>query len=243
MLSGQINCALSVIKLAVMTAGLAVMLSACATGAGDYPERQLVQMAMYTVDGFVDDPGKSRLLEHARQARAIFIVPEVIRGAWVIGATSGSGVLLARNRRSEWSPPAFYNIGAASFGFQFGGDASEIILVVMTERGLNSLLRSSMKLGADASVAAGSSGERVGAGTSMTLSADIIAYARSKGMFMGISLEGAAVKVANASNEAYYRMAVTPEQILLQGWVENPQSDGLRRAITRATKPVRSDGH
>ena len=142
--------------------------------------------------------------------------PSVLRGAFIIGASGGSGVFLAHDAKTKkWGGPAFYTIGQASFGLQAGGDASEIVLVALTERGVSSLLATSAKLGADASVAAGPVGAGAQAAT-QNLSADIISYSRAKGVYAGVSVDGAVVATRDALNKAYYKKEVTPTDILIK---------------------------
>ena len=184
------------------------------TGAEKSHEEQFVTAAAGTVQAFSRDPNMGEFRVLAKRARAMLIIPEALRAAFFVGAESGGGILVVRGSEAKtWRGPAFYAIGSASIGLQMGGDASEIICLVMTQRGLDSSLRSSFKLGVDASVAAGSDGNRIGAGTSPLLSADMIVFARSKGAFMGISMEGVIVRVAESANQAYYGRPLRPADI------------------------------
>jgi len=168
-----------------------------------------------------------------KDARGVFVSPQILRGAFIIGASGGSGVLLVRDRhKGDWTGPAFYTIGEASFGFQIGGDASEVILLAMTDRGVTALLSSSVKLGADVGIAVGPVGAGADASTA-NLSADIISFSRSKGLYGGISLEGAVVAVREGLNKAYYGRNVSPSDILIARSVRNDHSAGLRSMITK----------
>ncbi len=201
-------------------------------------QQQLVDDAQLTIEYFAADPQMEWFHAKAQYARGIFIVPSIVRGAFMIGASVGNGVLLAReNITVPWSEPAFYDIGGASFGFQMGGDASELVLVIMTERGLKSFYNSSFKLGGDASLAAGSEGTGLKGGTSPTLSADIISFGRAKGGYLGISLGGAVVRASHGRNQAYYGLEVKPIDILEKGVVKNTGSAALRAAVAKATQP------
>ena len=135
-------------------------------------------------------------------------------------------------RTGQWSGPAFYTIGEASLGLQAGGDASEVILLVMSERGIAALQASSVKLGADVGIAVGPVGAGASASTA-NLSADIITYARAKGLYAGISLDGAVVATRGALNKAYYGKDVTPTDILIRRAVTNPQSAELIEAVAK----------
>lgn len=205
--------------------------------AQEITEQQFVSAAAATLEFFTRNPPTPRFLERAKFARAIFIVPEMLRGAFFFGASTGSGVLLVRDRETgAWNGPAFYTIGGASFGLQVGADASAIILLVLTDRGLESFYHSSFKLGADASIAAGSEGSGIGGETSPTLSADILSFARAEGGYMGISLDGTAVKVATKSNEAYYGGPVSLVDLLETGQPRHPGAAPLHKALAALSR-------
>src|SRR4029077_1477099 len=162
-----------------------------------------------------------------RRAKGVFIAPQVLRGAFIFGVSGGSGVFFARGEQpGQWNGPAFYTIGEVSFGFQAGADASEVALLAMTERGVNALLSPSLKLGADASVAAGPVGVGVRAATA-NISADIVSFSRSKGLYGGVSVDGAVVATRGALNAAYYGKDVSTQDILIRGTASNPQAAPL----------------
>jgi lipid-binding SYLF domain-containing protein len=169
-----------------------------------------------------------------KRAKGVLIYPQILKGAFIFGASGGSGVMLAYDEKAgKWGGPAFYTIGEASFGLQIGGEASEVILVALTDRGVASLLSTSAKLGADVGIAVGPVGAGAEAATA-NLSADLVSYSRSKGLYAGISLEGAVVAVRGGLNKAYYGKEVTPTAILVQREVTNPQAAGLIGAVSKA---------
>lgn len=195
--------------------------------------RQLVEKTRMTLESFAGASEMEGFRSLMKDARGIFVSPQILRGAFIIGASGGSGVFLVRDRhKGDWTGPAFYTIGEASFGFQIGGDASEVILLAMTERGVMALLASSVKLGADVGIAVGPVGAGADASTA-NLSADIISFSRSKGLYGGISLEGAVVAVREGLNKAYYGRNVSPSDILIARSVRNDHSAGLRSMITK----------
>ncbi len=196
--------------------------------------RQLVEKARLTFESFIADPTLGENLRTlVNKARGVLIYPQVLRGAFIIGVSGGSGVLLVRDLASgQWGGPAFYTIGEASFGLQAGGDASEVVLVALTDRGVSALLSTSVKLGANASVAVGPVGAGL-TGATANLSADIVSYSRNQGLYAGFSLEGAVVATRDALNTAYYGRAVTPTQILIRREVSNPQAAGLIEAVAK----------
>lgn len=188
--------------------------------------REVVEKANLSVKNFTADPNMQYLRENLGDAEGLLIIPAMVKGAFIIGGSGGTGVLLAKGKDSQWSSPAFYTMGSGSIGFQWGGEVSEIILMVMTQKGMDHLLSSSFKLGADASVAAGP----VGVGTKAQ-TADILAYSRSKGAFAGVSLEGAVVKVRPKYNTAYYAKEVRPVDILVAQNISSPHADQLRNSV------------
>lgn len=198
--------------------------------------KQLVEKARHTVDSFVADPNMEAFRSLVKQAKGVFVAPQVLRAAFIFGASGGSGVLLARDEKGgQWGGPTFHTIGEASFGLQIGGEASEIVLLAMTGRGVEALLSHSVKLGADANIAVGPVGAGASAATA-NLSADIISYARSKGLYGGVSLQGAVVASRDGWNKAYYGKDVTPADILIRRTVTNPHAAGLIEAIAEVAR-------
>ncbi|MBD3426246.1 MAG: hypothetical protein GF409_03325 [Candidatus Omnitrophica bacterium] len=139
-----------------------------------------------------------------KKCAGIAIYPSVIKGAFGIGGQYGQGVLLAKNDAGEWSPPVFVSLGGASIGFQIGGQAADIILVIMGKRGVESFSHNNVTLGGDASVAAGPVGRNAQMDTDILLKAGVFSYSRTKGLFAGVSLKGAIVGPMKNLNEDYY---------------------------------------
>ena len=208
---------------------------ACADDA--YNSAQLVDKARMTLENFVKAPEMGAFRNLLKDARGVFIAPQILKGAFIFGASGGSGVFVVRDRKTgTWAGPAFYTIGEASFGFQAGGEASEVILLAMTDRGITALLGNSAKLGADVGVTVGPVGMGAAASTA-NLSADIISFASSQGLFGGVAVDGAVVKVRNGLNEAYYHeKKLTPIDILIRRTVTNPQANSLTQAVAKAVK-------
>lgn len=196
--------------------------------------KKLVETSRMTLETFMADPANKEFQNLIKKAQGVYITPSLLKGAFVVGASGGSGVFLVKDKHTgKWMGPAFYTLGGASFGLQAGGEASEVVLLIMTERGVKSFMTSNFKLGADVGIAAGPVGGGVAAETA-NLSADILSFSRSKGLFGGLSLEGAVVKVRDSYNEAYYGKKVSPSQILLGGRVSNPHAQGLLEEVARA---------
>jgi len=195
--------------------------------------RQLVERAKFAIDNFAVDPNMDGFRELMKHARGVFIAPQVIRIAFIIGGAGGSGVLLAKDDRTQqWGGPTFHSLGEGSIGIQIGGEASEVVLLAMTERGVAALLSTSVKLGADATIAVGPIGVGASAATA-NFSVDLISYSRSKGLYGGVSVQGAVVGVREAWNHAYYGQYVTPADVLLRRSVTNPHAEGLVGTVNK----------
>jgi SH3 domain-containing YSC84-like protein 1 len=225
----------------VVAIALAVAVSAvtaapaAADAAKDAREaQQLVERAKLTVESFAADKTMGKpVRDLIKKAKGVYIAPEVLRGAFIVGASGGSGVLLVRGDKGEWKGPAFYTIGEASFGLQAGADKSEVVLLVMTDRGVSSMLATSVKLGADASVAAGPVGGGATAETA-NVSADILTFSRNKGLYAGASLEGAVMAKREGLNEAYYdKKDITPTEILIKGTPVNKGAAPLKAGVNK----------
>ena len=127
------------------------------------------------------------------RAKAVMVFPMLLKGAFLVGGEGGTGVLLSRDEAGNWSSPAFYTLGALSFGLQIGGQASEAMLIIMTDRGLKSIIDDQVKLGGDLSVAVGPVGVGTAAATTTAFSADVYSYSVNQGLYLGGSLEGAVI--------------------------------------------------
>ncbi len=195
--------------------------------------RQTVERAKLTVETFQTDPNMGALRDLAKKAKGMLIMPQMLRGAFIVGGSGGTGVLVARgDKPGEWRGPTFHTLGGASFGFQAGVDAAEVIILTMTERGVTKLLSPQVKLGADISVAAGPVGAGTSAGTA-GLSVDLLSYSVSKGLYGGFSVDGSVAGVRTALNHAYYGKPVSPADILVKGAVRNPQAGPLLEAVAK----------
>jgi lipid-binding SYLF domain-containing protein len=195
---------------------------------------QLVEKACMTFDNFLHDKNMSAFRDLLKDAKAVLIAPSLLKGAFIVGASGGNAVAMVRGKNNRWSEPAFYTIGGASFGLQIGGQSSELILLAMTDRGANALISDSFKLGADVGVAAGPVG--IGAqAASANLSADILSFSRSKGLYGGISVDGSVIAVRGGLNDAYYGKVVSVRDIFLRHDLHNPRSDCLIQGLAKHT--------
>ncbi len=182
---------------------------------GSEPET-LVNRSRLTFQSMMSDSQYPGLLDLATRAKGIIIVPNLIRAAFFVGGRGGNGVMLVRGEDGRWSPPAFYTIGGLSFGLQAGGQSSELIIVVMTQRGVNAIMSREVTLGGDAGLAVGEIGQGVNAATAIGLKSDMYAFARSQGLFAGVSLEGSLISSKELWNQEMYGQGATPKSILVE---------------------------
>jgi len=156
-------------------------------------------------------------------ASAVAVIPSTVKGAFVIGGQRGKGVISGRSG-GAWSPPAFITLTGGSFGLQIGGQATDVVLVVMNERGLTNFTQNSFKIGAGASVAAGPVGRDAAAATDYRMQAEILSYSRSRGVFAGLSLDGSTIRADRDANEKIYGVGYNTRQILVEGKTGRPPS-------------------
>ncbi len=191
----------------------------------------VVENANRTFMHFVMDPNMVWFRNNLDNARGLLIVPKLGRGGFIIGGSGGRGLLLGRDSETgNWSQPAFYTMGSASIGLQIGGELSEVIFMIMSNRGLDAMLSTKAQLGADMSVAAGP----VGTGT-RAATADVLSFARSKGAFAGLTVEGSIINPDDARNTAYYSEAVRPLDILIRRKVYNTHASELIKNVAEHT--------
>lgn len=196
--------------------------------------QKIVDESRTTLANFLSDPDTKWVRNHLAQAKAILIIPSMGKGAFIVGGAGGVGVLLTRDAMGGWGEPAFYKMGSVSVGLQAGGSASEVLLFIQSQKGVDSFLSSSFKLGADASVAAGPVGEGAKASTS-----DILAFSRSKGAYVGASFDGSVIKPAKELNKSFYGKPVSPVDILIREAVHSKSSAGLRDDLAKAAPPAK----
>jgi lipid-binding SYLF domain-containing protein len=222
------------IRLFAATAVIAAMFLAAAPRAmaADAEDAQAtVDKARVTLGEFLRDNNYSWLRDHLKEAKGVLIYPQVLKAGFIFGGSGGTGVLLSRDGKSgEWSHPAFYTLGSVSFGLQIGGESAEVILLVMSQKGMDSLLTSKFKLGGDTSIALGP----VGAGAKSDITTDFISFAKSKGLYAGLNLDGSYLDVRESLNKAYYGKPVTPVDIMVKHSVSNKGAEPLREALKKA---------
>jgi len=193
-------------------------------------QQNLVERARITVDDLKRDKEFGNAQQLIRRARAVLIIPRLYKGGFFVGGEGGSGVLLARAKNGTWNGPAFYVIGSASFGLQIGLEQSEMVLIIMSQKALNGVMRNEFKIGADAGLAIVTLGSQVGGATTSAVGADIVTWASSTGVYAGVSLNGSIIKPAHDDDAAYYGRPVTTPEIVA-GRVRDPHAEPLRRDL------------
>jgi len=171
------------------------------------------------------------------KARCVVVLPSVVKAAFIVGGSYGRGVMVCRTGehfRGPWGAPAMYALEGGSIGLQIGGQATDFVILVMNDRGASSLLKSKVKLGADAAVAAGPKGRDAAANTDAYLRAEMLSYSRSRGVFAGISLEGSTLRPDNDANRKLYGKDASAAEIITESKVEAPEAG--RKLISRLQK-------
>jgi lipid-binding SYLF domain-containing protein len=159
------------------------------------------------------------------KARCVVVIPSVLKAAFIVGGDYGRGTMVCRTGKDfsgPWGAPAMYALEGGSFGFQIGGEATDYVLLIMNDRGANSLLHSKVKLGGDASIAAGPVGRTAAADTDAYMRSEILSYSRARGVFAGVSLEGSTLLPDKKGNRSLYGRDVTASQIIRESEVQAP---------------------
>jgi len=164
------------------------------------------------------------------KARCVVVLPSVVKAAFVVGGSYGRGVMVCRRGHDysgPWGAPVMMALEGGSVGFQIGGEATDFVILVMNDRGMSSMLHSKVKLGGDASIAAGPKGRTASAESDVTLRAEMLSYSRSRGAFAGVSLEGSTLRPDGGANEKLYGKGVTAAEIVEEGKREGPEEGRL----------------
>lgn len=194
-------------------------------------QQEVIDRARITFDKLIQSPEFAELPDYVRRAKAIIIFPKLVKAGFLIGGEGGTGVLLIRQPNGGWSHPAFYSLAAGSLGLQIGGQVSEVVLTIMNDAAVDAVLDNQMKLGGDVSLAAGPLGKGLEAGTTTNFDSDVYSFAKTEGLFGGVSLEGAGILKRDSWNEGYYGAGATPYGILIEGRFTNPNAQILRDAL------------
>lgn len=211
----------------------AVFTAAFTTPAWADNTQHLVDSSTLTLQDMMGGAQGSQAQAFLRKAWAVVICPNVFRAGFFIGGEGGGCVLSARTTDGGWSNPAIYSMGGGSFGLQIGLQNAEVLMIVMTKGGLNALLNSHFKIGADAGITVATLGAGVNGSMSMATDADIMSFSKSQGLYGGISLAGNILSSDSGREQSYYGQTLSARQIVVDGMGSNPGANPLRELLTR----------
>ena len=221
------------------TFALGLAASGIALGAGKVTpaaaltqQQELVDKSRITFEKLIGSLEFGELPGYLKRAKAVMIFPDIFKAGFVIGGEGGNGVLMVRDPNRGWSQPAFYTLAAGSVGLQIGGQSSETIFTIMSDKALQAVLNDQMKFGGDMSIAAGPIGKGIGANTTTNLDADVYTFAKTAGLFGGVSFNGAGILRKNDWNAVYYGAGTLPQHIVIDRKVSNPNTKDLVNALS-----------
>jgi SH3 domain-containing YSC84-like protein 1 len=197
------------------------------------PPQHLVDSSTLALEDLVSGTTGNQVQDFLRKAKAVVICPNIFRGGFFFGGEGGACVMSARMMDGSWSDPALYSLGSGSFGLQFGIQNAEVMMLIMTDGGLNALLNSQFKFGADAGLTLATFGTGVNGSMSTALNADIISFSKSQGLYGGISLGGSILSNDSGAQQQYYGQALSARQIVVDGQGQNPGANPLRTLLGR----------
>ncbi|WP_169566634.1 lipid-binding SYLF domain-containing protein [Sneathiella limimaris] len=200
-------------------------------------QQQVVDKAKLTIEAMKDMTEMSEFRKLLAVAKGVVIFPQFLKAGFIVGGAGGTGVLLGRNDQGMWSSPAFYTMGQASVGLQIGAEAKELVLLIMTDKGLDAIIKNQVKLGGDLSAAVGPVGKNVGASSTTNMDVDVFSFAKTAGLFIGASVEGSLLDAKDDWQEAYYGKPVTARNIVILRSVDTPAAQGLKDALKNAEAP------
>lgn len=209
---------------AILMGALLIAPTAFARGGEDKDETKRLENAGTVMDEILNVPDDipQDLLD---KARCVVVLPSVLKAAFIVGGSYGRGTMVCRTGKDfdgPWGAPAMYALEGGSVGLQIGGEATDFVILVMNNRGMDSLLHSKVKLGADATVAAGPKGRTASADTDAYMRAEMLSYSRARGVFAGISLEGSTLRPDEDANRRLYGKEASAQKIVLESKVEAP---------------------
>ncbi|MBK4736763.1 lipid-binding SYLF domain-containing protein [Noviherbaspirillum pedocola] len=231
MLNKKMRSGFAVVPLALSLSVVPIaftVLGGCASPQSSGDAQQTMREAETTLSNFQRDPDMVWLQQNIGHAKAVLISPRIFQAGFVIGGSGGNLLVIARDG-SRWYGPAFYKIGSGSIGLQAGAEAAEMVGLVMTDKGMDSLLSTSFKLGGDVSIAAGP----VGAGTGAPIPADMVVYTRAKGLYGGLNLNGTVISADDLGNRAFYGTPAKPVDILVKHTVTSERGAPLTGMVSR----------
>ena len=205
----------------LLTAGLVLHLGAGLAIAQD-DEIKRLDTAATVFEEIMEAPDNAIPRAILGRADAVAVFPSTVKAGFIFGGHRGKGVISARDENGQWSPPAYLTLTGGSFGLQIGGQAVDLILVIMNRRGLEQLLQNEFKIGGDASAVVGPVGRDAEASTDLMLQAEILSYSRTRGLFAGITLKGSTIRADRDANERFYGYPFGTAQLVLEGETATP---------------------
>jgi lipid-binding SYLF domain-containing protein len=227
-------------KIACLSLGFLLVLPMVANAQDKEEDR--VKASGQVLRDILESPDKGIPHDLMDKAECVVVYPSVKKAAFVVGGSYGRGVMTCRtgtNFKGPWSAPAMMALEGASFGFQIGGQATDFVLLIMNEKGANSVLSSKVKIGGDASAAAGPVGRNLSAETDVVLKAEILSWSRAQGLFAGISLTGSTMRADDGANKNLYGQDVSARDIVFKHEVKAPPSASLLLSELRKISPQR----
>ncbi|MBS0644205.1 MAG: lipid-binding SYLF domain-containing protein [Acetobacteraceae bacterium] len=212
---------------------LAPPLAGCSGPPAQGEQQTLVDRSALTTQELLTQPVTNGPKDFLQRAKGVMICPRIFKAGFFFGGEGGMCVLLGRGGNNTWSYPAFYSIGSASFGLQIGIQDSQLLMLIMTEKGLNAVMDSQLKLGGSASIAVATLGAGIQGSTTTAIGADILAFSEARGLYGGLSVEGSVMTTQTSWNQSYYGQPFAARQIVMQMQGSNPGADPLRDLLTR----------
>jgi lipid-binding SYLF domain-containing protein len=203
-----------------------------AAASADSPQH-LVDSSTLALESLMDTPETTQAEQLLHHAKAVVICPNIFRAGFFVGGEGGGCVLVARAASGSWSDPAFYTVGSGSFGLQIGVQNAQVMMLIMTNGGLNALLSSQVKLGADAGLTVATIGAGANASMSTAYNADILTLSKSQGLYGGVSVSGSVFGQDNNAEQAYYGAPLDSRQIVVDMQGHNPGANPLRQELIR----------
>jgi lipid-binding SYLF domain-containing protein len=229
-------------KNSIRTAAIVLGLIVCAwADTGEKEKARITESANVITDIF-NAPDKGVPFNVLDGAKCTIVIPGLKKAAFIVGGDYGRGVMTCRtgeNFKGPWSAPLMMASGGGDIGFQIGAEATDVVILVLNDDGARSIMKSKVKLGAEASVAAGPVGRTTEASTNEVMKAQMLSYSRARGVFAGVSVSGMTLRVDGDANENLYGEKVRPQQILNGGVTMPPEAKPLVEAIQRATAKAR----
>jgi lipid-binding SYLF domain-containing protein len=213
---------------------LAALIAFAAPALAQQEQQALVDRAALTVQEVMNSGDRPQdAQDFLRRSRGAMVCPRIFRAGFIIGGEGGTCVLVGRDGGGSWSSPAFYTMGAGSFGLQIGIQDAAVVFMIMTDRGLNALMNSQFTFGAEAAISIATIGASIQGATTSAAGADIVAVAKTRGLFAGMSLQGSVITYLPDYAQAYYGRDVSARQIVVSMEAHNPGSDPLRAMLMR----------